>query len=107
MTLKLALPGRPSAPSSDTHTKSADYERSTREERERCRFIINSPAALGREATALVLATQTDLHPEAAVAILASIPIAATAPMSLPAPATVEAASWDDVVASLNAERMH
>lgn len=102
MSLKLALPGRPATSSADSN-----LERGAREERARCQFIIMSPAAQGREATAIVLATQTDLHPEAAVAILASIPLTGTAPTLPSAPATAEAASWDDVVASLNAGVMH
>lgn len=97
MSFSLTLPLKSGA----TGVHSQHYEAGVREERARCQFIVTSPYAVGREAFAIALATKTDMAPQAAVDLLATLPgpavgSATTAEMTI---------SWDDVAASLSGAR--
>ncbi|CAA2145597.1 hypothetical protein [Methylobacterium bullatum] len=95
--MNLAFPLKPAA----TGTQNPHNVAAATEERARCQFIVTSPHAVGREAFAIALATKTDMAPQDAVDLLASLP----GPAAASATAAADVVCWDDVAASLNEAR--
>lgn len=102
MTLKLSLPSfgtlmdAPVAAPVATPVSPQSVTAAT-QERARCRFITQSPHAVGREAFAFALAFKTGMGAQDAVDLLASLPGPAAGSPTV----AEEAISWDDVAASL------
>jgi signal peptide peptidase SppA len=76
-------PAKPAATTKKETKMDASYDGAVaRRERERIAAILNSPAAHGRMATAIQLATGSDMTAEEAISLLASVPAGSAAPAS-------------------------